>query len=353
MNMTDREFKCFTNDVLDLYCRTKISEVESIFIKLANVAPDTFWRWLLKNNRIHQSLINSSVYDALDTLSHIRSLFSYGQNIDKSTVVRTLNSNTRNMKTMPVILAMNNLIDNEEVKDILQPYRDIIELVASFMSSKDNPIDENDVLQDINTIKNLYFKSSFVDEEGSTDTIKISIQQKRVNMLQNLLTRFSDDTANAAESSGMSELATAIKSGILAKPFTAGLNKYINLIEYDSSDIIFCKKVVEYILKKPQYEEQWTDHNHDTIEMMFMNRSGNLSKEDMIKIIEDYEKKTNTINLIENIEDSSMHPGFDFSDKITVDKRLNPNYLFLLSTFFVILRSRAGLPTGFAMNATY
>ena len=352
MNMTNREFKCFTDDVLDLYCRTKISEVESVFIKLANVEPDPFWKWLLKNNRVRQSLINSSVYDALDILSHIRSIFSYGQPIDKSTVVRTLNSNAKNMKTMPVILAMNNLVDNNEVKDILQPYRDIIEMIGSFMSSKDNPLNENDIIQDLNTIKNLYFKSNVQEKTSEEDKVKETIPQKRINMLRYLLTRFSDDIANAAASSGMSELAAAAKSGILAKPFNVGLNKYIKFENFDTSKIKNCERLAEYILKKPQYEFRWGDHNHDTIEMELMKYVGALTKEEMLDIITEYERAVDPMEKLQN-EEETMYSGYNLSGRISIDQRLNPDYLLLLSTFFVFLRNKAGLPTGYATKITY
>lgn len=349
--MTHQDFNTFTKDILELYCKTGNKTIESVFIKLANIEIDVFWKWLLRNNRIRASIINSSVYDALDVLSNIRNSFSYGQPIDKSTLVRTLAANPRNAKTIPIIIAMKELVDDQSVSDLLQPYRDIIDEVAERFKDK-NALDQKaDIITDLSTIKSLYLKSAV--EEIDNKPEKESIPQKRISMLQYLLTKFSDDIAVAAESSKMPELASAVRSGILAKPIYSGLHKYINFDSVNTSDVNICKKWAEFVLKKPHYERQWGDYNHDLIEMMFMNASGTLTRNDMTSIISEYEQNINPMKMLEERDEESMYPGLNVAEKVTIDNRLNPKYLFLVSTFFVIFRARAGMPTGFASNVAY
>lgn len=351
MEMTHNDLKCFANDVLDLYCRTGISKIEDIFIKIANIDVAAFWHWLMRNGKvIKEDISDIRVYDALVLLGQIRNQFSYGEKIDRQTLVSTL-YNFNAGSTIPVINTMADVIDELDVKQILQPYRDIIELSRSI--NKISPENQNLLISDLKIIRTLYIKtkvSGGIEEGKDKDKVKETIQQKRINMLQYLLNRFNEDIYNAANSSGMSELADAVKSGILAKPINSGLSDYISFDRLDASKVPVCKQWAEYILKKPHYEFQWGDHNHDVIEMVLMKEAGYLTKEDVLNVISDYEKKQDPLKSLEDPE--SMYPGLNASDKI-LDKRLNPNYLFLLSTFFVILRAKSGMPTGFAATTTY
>ena len=345
MNINGINLKSFTNDILDLYCKTRVSEVEGIFIKLANIEVGYFWKWLSKNNKIRISLSNSSVYDALDILSHLRSIFPYGKAINKSTLVKTIHSNA---KIIPIIITMESLLNKNVINDILQPYSDIIEAVKGIFPYEE-AIGEPDILSDLNMIRALYLKTG-VKEEEPYPKIKESIQEKRTNMLQYLLSRFNEEVAGAANASGMNELATAIRGGILSKSPDAGLDKYIRIENFDKSKMKTCEMLADYIVKKPHYESEWGEYNYGMTKITLMRDSGNLTQEQVMKIVSDYEKSINPMSDFKKEKDG-MHKGFDLQKNISIDKMLNPNYLLLLCIFFVILRSKSGQPTGFMANA--
>jgi len=344
MNTDDINLKSFTNDILDLYCKTRISEVEGLFIKLSSIEVGYFWKWLSRNNKVRISLSNASVYDALDILSHLRSIFPYGKAINKGTLVKTIHSNA---KVIPIIITMESLLKKNAINDILQPYSDILEAVKG-MFPYENITDEDDILSDLNIIRTLYLKTGVKEE--SAPKIKESIQDKRTNMLQYLLSRFNEEIAGAANASGMNELATAIRGGILAKSPDAGLDKYITIEYFNKSKMKNCEMLAEYIVKRPHYEPEWGEYNHGMIKVTLMRDSGNLTQEQVLKIVSDYENSIDPLSKFEKEKDG-MHKGFDLQKNISIDKMLNPNYLLLLCIFFVILRSKSGQPTGFMSNA--
>jgi hypothetical protein len=321
-----------TNDILKLYCSIKEPKLESLFIRLASL--ENFSNWVSRNGKIKTELNIPSVYDAFVALSDLRATFQFGQKIDRQTVWKIIQPNK---SVIPIILGLNELVDVDIVKDIIQQYRDIIKEISEYMSM---PLPNKDELyEDVLKIRNTYYKE--VIDEDIGEIKKESIPQQRKNMFQYLLIRFSEDVASAADNSGLKDLANGIRSGILSKPVPAGLSRYLNFNNVDKSQIDIAKKLAEYIIKR--YDPKFSDINHSIVETTIMGKAGVLTSEDIMQLKMKYEEQNNPTQYIE--DSTAKYPGMDTSSKITFDKRLNPEYLLILSSFFVILQAKIGLPS--------
>lgn len=338
--MKNIDYKNFTSDILKLYCKTQNKEIETLFVKMASVEVNLFYKWLLKNKKLKNKMSNPSTYDALELLSQIRSVFSYGEPLEKSTIVKTLHENARTLAAIPIIIGMKKFLDAPATKEILQPYRDIVETVSTLFTSKD--IDYASVENDLTVVKNEYFVGADVESPEEVKK-KESIPQQKKNMFQYLLIKFSEEIANAASSSGLTDLANTIKDGALSKPAPVSLSEFINFNPASQDQIDLAKKLADFVAKN--YDSRLDDYNHDIVQITLLGKAGQLTPEDIQQLKFNYEKQKNIVKYVE--EPGTKFPGIDPMDKITFDKRLNPDYLLMLSSFFVILQSKVGMPSSF------
>lgn len=327
------------DDILKLYCSIKHPSLELLFLKMANVDANLFYSWLLRNKNIKSSLKNQSVYDAFDLLGQLRNTFSYGSKIDLSTIVRTVHEHSRYLESIPVIVTLSQISD-PSIQEVVNPFRDIIDFISSAM--KTAGVDIDIVTQDINSIKNRFIGSTTEDE--SKQVVKETIGSQRKKMFHFLLTRFTEEVSSAADSSGLNELASAVRSGALSKPANMSLSKVINLTKFDPNNVETARRLVDYVYKN--YDPRMSDYNHDVVEVTMLNKAGSLTKEDIDQLRTKYEEKKDITKYLE--EDDTKYPGLDAGDMVTFDKRLNPDYLLMLSSFFVIFQMKLKMPSGLA-----
>lgn len=339
--MKNIDYREFNNDILKLYCSIKHSSLESIFIKMSSVEISALHQWLLKQKNIKKSLINTSVYDALIILFKIRSTFPFGETIDRKVLVDILHENAQTLSTIPIILGLSTIMNDTMARDILHPFKDILTHISKQYSPGDGELDSSEnLLKDISTIKNSFFGTEI--EEKSSVKKRNTISNQKTDMFKYLLSKFTDEIWNAAESNNFKDLAIDIRAGALAKPAPIWLSKFFVLNDQNSF-LPISKKVADYVLKN--YDMRMSDYNHDIIEMTFMSKSKQVSEEDIKKLKLQHEENKNVFEYLENEE--KKYPSIDLSSIINSNKRINPDYLFMLSSMFVFMQNKIGMPSVF------
>lgn len=334
------ELSSLATDIVNLYASVKHSGLEDLFIKLANIEVDSFANWLFKSKTIKSQLKNISVYDAMDILCQFRLMHPYGSNLDKGAIFKKLYENNKTLKAAEIIVGMKNLYNDASAKDIVLPFRDIIDLVASQLTPS-MPPNIPELLLDVNEIRNSFLKADLGEDEP-TYTKKPNVVQQKKNMFQYLFVKFTEEIATVFEAAGFADIAEDVKNGALAKASSQKLSEYIQFGRPNQGEnITAAKKMVDMVLK--QYDSRWENYNHDLVDMFFMGRVGMLSKEQVTNLLVKYEEDKNVFDML---EDDAKYPGIDISGLVTSDKRLNPDYLLMLVAFFVMMQKQIGMPTG-------
>jgi len=338
----------FSNDILDLYCKTGCSSIESLYIKFSQNYTQNISKWLLQNKRIRNDLENPAVYDALRALSAIRDKLPEGE-VVASNLVKFLGSSPFLLKTVPLILAFKDLLGESQVKDILYPFQDIILMAASTMKifeqrERDKQITETDleeVLPSLITIQQAFLSNSSPEEERIRKRKTISQQQK--DMFRALLERFSSEMAAAAAASGLKELSQKFSEYILAKPIPMGLGEYVAFPSMGDDKLRLSKQMSDYILKYP--DPRMANYNHDIVEINLLRSAGVLSDEDVYRFKENFERKKDVTEYLADDEFLGENfPGIETEGKITINDRMNPEYIYMLSVFFLYMYQGLGLP---------
>jgi hypothetical protein len=341
MRRTYQDYLSLTHDVLKLYGNIKHSSLEDLFIKLANIDVGVFSSWLLRNPNIKKTLRDRNVYKALEFLCEVRSVYSYGEELDISSMNKVLFGSP----LLLIFFGFKKIIDLPSVKEILQPFSDIVQRIVTQYSIGDS-IKTEGIEQDIITIKNAFLSRELQEEGGGK---KGTVSQQKIRMFQSLLTKFVEITAAAAEAMNMQDLSSAIRSGALTNHYKYEvLEKYFSTIDYSrkSSDADFVENLAKDIFSdkyQKRYESKWTNYNYSYIEMALMQRAGQISQEEKRELAMQFIEKQNEIN---QSDETTIYPGIDTSKFISLDYHLNPKYLLLLRAFLIYLKHIAGLPTG-------
>ena len=105
--------------------------------------------------------------------------------------------------------------------------------------------------------------------------------------------------------------------------------------------------MAEYVLK--YYDMQWADYNYSLVEITLLNKAGQLTMEQIEDFKLEYEKEKDVVGFMEGEaeDDDIRHKGIDTGDAITFDKRINPDYLTMLSAFFLVMQVKIGIPVSF------
>ena len=326
------------NDVLKLYASIHHRGLEDLFIKLANVDVDTFYTWLLSNSRVRRKLRNPSVYDAFEMLCQLRSTYAYNAPIDVPSLKITMyGGGQKSLMATEAIMGFGEIENDPSVKDLIQPFKDIIDIIIANNKIDRPVINSKGLIIDITIIKNEFLQTEIGEEEVVK---KPNVAQQKRNMFQYLLSRFTDEVAAAAEGAGLSDLAEDVRGGALAKVASQHLSTYIQYGRSNQEKFAWeAKKMAQTIMK--QYDSKMENFNHDLIAMRFMALAGAISQQQVSSLRMKYDANKNISDLLEGDE---KYPGIDFSDMITDDKRLNPDYLFMLVSFFYMLQRLIGVP---------
>lgn len=322
-------YNSLKNDILTLFASIRHPELENLYIKLAEETElqptqEIFSKWLSGNKKIRSLLSNTSVYDAFLLLLDLRSRYPGG--ISHSELIKEFMN--RGSSGQSTLISFANYLSNPDVKSILEPFSDILVTTTKFMKS----VEQRDILGDLKIIKNQFEEYL---RKGSEKTKpldkKRSIHQKRNDMYRYLLNRFSIELANAANSVNLPDLAEKFNSGMLSKPIPIGLGRYIEFNPISVDNARTAKIMAEHVWK--YCDSQWNNYNHDIIELTFLSKVGSISKEDFYRLRIEYEQNVN----------KEAGDGMNI-ENIVIDKRLDSNYIYMLSMLFVFLESKLGIP---------
>lgn len=218
-------FKSFTNDLLNLYLKTKSSSIEKLFITasmwpdkgIAQIHPSN---WLKNNSSVKKMLKNPLVYDALVIMEGLRdSLKGLGP---QQMMVEMFKISGKALSVVPIIQLFNNFLGDESINDLLDPYKDIIKNLAALPPvpgvKEAGEEEKAEIYDDLNTIVNKYDEAV---ESGGQEAIKTQKAQK-MDMFSNLLQKFSAELADVFQRANIPEAAQAVQSGALAQPNVMG-----------------------------------------------------------------------------------------------------------------------------------
>lgn len=331
----------FSRDLLNLYCRVKESSLEKVFLRFAK--EENFSQWLRSHKKdILSSIGNASVYDAFDILIDLQGV-NLGDNPEDvpasslGELLKRFQYSSKSLKTIPIIKTFSTLIDDPSLGSILGPFRNNILLISKWLREQKNLTDiekskkemeSQQVVKDLSAINNMFFTQEYDEEKAHVR--KPSVTQQRKDMFIYLLTRFSEEAASAFENSGMNDIAAKMKSKILSVLPAYGIGTLMPLKPVLFPHINSVKIMVDYVWKHPDIK--WGNYNHDLVEITFLNQAGEISSEDLYFIKSEYEKKKSIDDLLNDSDE--IKEGMGTFDKITIDKKMNPSYLQMLSLFF-------------------
>lgn len=342
----DVKYSDLSKDLLKLYCSVRHSSIEDSYIKLSQDYASGIDLWLRKNKKIKNELSNPNVYDALLTLVFLRGNLSDAPKI--SDIAKILPNNPTHLKNVPIIISFAELL-NSESNNLLVPFKDIILKIHSSITvpvekSMEGP---SEIYGDLSIINNAFLtRGSDVktDTQKLMKTRKLSLIDQRRNMFRYLLQRFSDDLSSASDVAGFSDLAQQFRNGILSVLPPVGIGRHIELDPISDNQMIMARKMAEYVLKYP--DEKYSNYHHDLVEVNLLQKAGSLTAEDATRFKQEFEVQNRLKNYMaddsEVVGDDSV--GMDTGSTITGDKRLNPDYIYMLCMFFFFLQKKLRIP---------
>lgn len=259
-----------SNDIRDLYCRTGVSDIEGIFIKISQSGSEILSRWL-KSSNIKSSLENPSLVETFELMSRIRKKYSEG--VSTKDLVAML-MGKREAIYIPLIAALVPFVNEPLFQNILFPFKDIIVASTNFKSEGDS-IPSGSILKDLNTIASGFNNSGqqiikpYIDKRPVKKG-RPTKKDKRVKMFSYLLKRFSDDLSRAADTIGLNELSSEIRNGALVKPVV--LNKYINVTTPNMFDLNEIRRILKVVTNN--VDEGYQDYNYNFIKDSIMDFMG-------------------------------------------------------------------------------
>ena len=319
-------YNIFTKDLLGLYCVTKHPGIEKMFIRLAFAQDEDFLKWLKNNDKNIRPLIKQqTIINSLLLLGELRKNFPMGQPIVTSNIVKYLLSTTGRTSAISPIYIFKSILEEQPNNRILAPYLDLINIIPSIFQEHSRGEDnKEEILNDFNVMLDLY--SSSKTKENIQTGNKTSVKQQRENMYYGLLNIFSEEIANAFDAAGINDIASQFRNAILAKPFQYGLSK---IIKPDPLNTMQMRNVHNIVLDAwRHYESRFLDRHHHLIETKLLEMSGGISFEEYKKIRDEYEQNEKEKKYLKDI---------------SFNKRLNPNYIFLLNYFFIDFQRKLNL----------
>lgn len=320
-----RYFKEFASDILRLYAKTGVKEIESFFIVLSQAYGDDFQRWLSKNVSIKSRLGNPEIYNTLLYLFNLRKSYPSGLSYSNAAALFT---GSKDAMYLPLLNAFSKLDMSGGAGEILSPFQNIISTFKSFDLSS-GQTDLGGIRNDLEKIANEFNSrsSSYEDEfpEG-----KQTIRQERLIMFKYLFKRFSNEIATAFESKGMIEPARKIRGGALIKDVSELIGSMEGIDPVSMVNISAIDSLLSATWKN--HDSQWSNYNHDNIETTLLSQAGEISIEELYSMRDKYLKGRDVIGEME--EESLPHSSIDTKGIVTNDKRTNPKYIAMLFWFF-------------------
>lgn len=334
----------FLNDLKDLYCRTKISGVERSWIKVSQAYEQAFGQWLESNQDIRNDLNNPQVYDAFIVLKNLRERYpSFDNKLALQLFTQGVGKKSPFMTASPWISDLGNFLGDSDVESILYPFRDIITSFSFIKPADSSHVPNKDLIKDdLMTIRDGYMEAIQADEGGTGEDEygdfqrgKSTVSQKRIQMFSYLLRRFSEDLAMAASRSGMDDLASAFRSGILANP--TALAQKAPMMDINPYMVNGVNGIVKDVMRSVQPEDQ--DANYNYIKEKALRFVGAVSPRQVQDVYKRREEGYGMQSFMD--ENASKMPSVSDSPTLSVEDAtwLTPEVLTILSVTFAVYYS--------------
>jgi len=329
------KYSNFSKDLLELYCKTGKKEIEDLFLRFAMVS--NFVDWIKNNKDGVAGVKDPNVMQSLGWLS--KNAF---KGLTQKEILHSLFGDEEFKKIVPYIMSLSALSKTQEFAETLHPFSSIF----SSMSLLDIDVDLPDVKDDLTLIKNAYTSSLSVGDE---DTLvrppiqKMTQKAKKEMLYQNLLRRFSADVANAAIKSDEMDLAEDVRSGALAMPFPIALRKYFGTIDINTIDFKIPKKMADVFIKYADIK--YEGFLYDVTKLTFLSASGQVTQEQIYDLRKEMEREKSYLYMHGEQDDELA--SLNFRDKIPIQAELDPKYLVLVSSYFIILQKYLNMPSAF------
>ena len=331
------KYSDFSKDLLELYCKTGKKEIEDLFLRFA--ATQDFPSWVKAQQDI-SGLKDNSVLLALKWLARKMS-----KTVTPNDILQSLYNDKEFYKLAPYMMSLAQLAKTEPFAELLSPFSPIFASMSVLNIAAELP----DIGSDLTTIKNTYSPS--VETEDAEEAVRRPVQKmtykaKREMLYQNLLRRFSADVANAAVQYNYVEFANEIRSGILAMPFPLALGKHFDsadIPKLDDVDFRVSKRMADEFMNKAdlRYEASL----YDDAKTEFLLATGQITPETAHNLKIEMERQK-AYTQMHGEQDEELE-SVGFKDKVPIEVELNPKYLYLVSTYFVMIQRYLKMPMAF------
>ena len=209
-------------DLKNLYLKTSVKSIESLFLKLAQENYNDFFNWL-KKHKNDIKINDGRLIQVLLALYELRNKHPSVYNRGELISFLALPANAKYFEYSGYFKAFIDLLNDPDIGKILTPFQDII-LNSNVISDVSNPVpDQTSLLNDLKTIFSEYVRYGETDHSGETrKVLKKGKKQKKIDLFSYLLTNMSNDLADAALSLGSQHMHDQFKAGIILKPDALG-----------------------------------------------------------------------------------------------------------------------------------
>jgi uncharacterized protein YktA (UPF0223 family) len=358
MNSDSKNLLSLAEDLRNLYCKTQNVKIENLFIRIAQVNDEQFFKWLSSNRKIRDELENPEVYESLMVLVGIRKEYPLQPTPDnptpvafgKSDVVKKVTGPDSIARRAPYIIAFSKLLGDTNVSSVLSPFRDIISKYAETLSTTRNPVNPSDLVKDLTKIDEVYKKDQqskidkpYEDASGlsSYKAPKETRQQKKSKLFAYLFRRFSQEVSGAVQRAGNPFLSSKITGdGILADPVSIA---QILKSQPSYATLKDAEKVSKTVLKR--LDENMYGVNYEAIKMAVMLSAGTMSSDQLVNFYNQKRKEESKelVGLLSDKPEStkeSVIPSLPIQDR----QWLNPKALQMISAVLYFLYQASKMP---------
>jgi len=325
----------FSNDVRDLYVKTKISDVEDLFVKIAQTYEQNLTTWLTSKpskSNVKPQISNPSIYEALSVLEQVRQQYP-----DTFTSADLIGYKGKKPITpyLPLIASFA-YVQDEEAQSVLFPYKKIINVCATLKSPDSgkllmSEIPLENIAQDLKLIHEAFVnRDSPKPKDEFQKTKKETKKEKKRNMFSNLLEKFSLEVQGAARRTNMNDFAIALGNGILANPMA--LKKYVSLPDANTYMWNEIRRLVKVVLRNLDRSDVQSNYNFIKERSMYF--TSMISNEELTEF---YKSRLGNTDFSQFMGENNLpkEPLEEETISITDAQLLNPEYLSMITMFFV------------------
>jgi len=328
----------FGNDIRDLYVETKNSDVEDLFIRIAQSYNQNLQKWLSYGHTIQTVkplLSDPEVYDALLVLNQIRSKHPVSVSVPD---IISFFDKSKSSSLFPIVVSFSG-IQNDQAESVLAPFKDIVNTCSVFEA--DIEISLESITQDLVTVHNSFMDYVAGKNNGEKEFKKQKKPTKReqkMSMFAGMLRRFSGEIESAARRIGQNDFADALGKGILAN--LNSMKQHAPVGDIDTYMWNEAARISKSVLQN--LGDLNVDSNYNFAKERCMHFMSMISTADLLAF---YKGRSGDVDMSSFMDEETM-PDESVLGKelqslsITDAQLLNPDYLAMVSAFFMSFYSK-------------